>query len=79
VLLATSGAVALAGVIVAQAGQFITATDAVTVAGFRSGFDGNQGHGVSPARDYMRNAPEKSERAFRRLEGQSQLAAIKSL
>jgi len=45
VSLATSGAVALASIFVAQAGQFITATHAVAIAGFRSGFDGNQSHG----------------------------------
>jgi len=38
------GAVAFAGVFVAQASQLIAPTDAVAVAGFRRRFDGNKGH-----------------------------------
>jgi hypothetical protein len=57
---AAGRAVALAGVFIAQAGQFIAAAHTITVAGFRSSFDGNQRHRVSPAKEYMRKAPEES-------------------
>lgn len=41
VVFSTGRAVAFAGVFIAQAGQFVAPTDAVAVAGFRSGFDRN--------------------------------------
>ena len=42
-----SGAVALARIFITQAGQFIASADAIAVAGFRSGLDGNERHSVS--------------------------------
>jgi hypothetical protein len=42
--LGTSGAISLAGVFVALAGEFVASTDAVTVTGFGSGLDRYQGH-----------------------------------
>src|SRR5207302_5190940 len=45
-VLAARWAVALAGIFLTQAGQFVAATDAIAVAGFRSCFDGHQCHGT---------------------------------
>jgi len=44
VILSARGAVAFARVFIAQAGQFVAAADAVAIAGFRGGFDGNESH-----------------------------------
>jgi hypothetical protein len=46
-LFSASGAIPFAGVFVALAGEFVAATDAVTVSGFGSGFDRYEGHGES--------------------------------
>ena len=46
VFFAASGAVAFAGILIAQAGQLIAAADAVAIPGFRSGLDGNKSHSV---------------------------------
>src|SRR5215469_3763235 len=45
-ILPARGTIALAGIFVAQAGQFVAAADAIAVAGFRSCFDGNESHGA---------------------------------
>src|SRR5438874_9819671 len=43
-ILPARGAIALARVFIAQAGQFVAAADAIAIAGFRSSFDGNESH-----------------------------------
>jgi hypothetical protein len=44
VIFGASRAVAFAGVFVAEAGELIAAADAIAIAGFRSGLDGDQRH-----------------------------------
>ena len=44
VIFGASRAVAFAGVFIAEAGQFVAAADAIAVAGFGSGFDGDECH-----------------------------------
>jgi len=43
-VLSTGGAVALAGVFIAEAGEFIAAADAIAVARFGGGLDGDKCH-----------------------------------
>jgi hypothetical protein len=38
------GAVAFAGILIAEAGEFVATADAIAVAGFGGGLDGNERH-----------------------------------
>ena len=50
-LFATPRAIALSGFLIAQAGQFVAATDAIAVTGCRRCLDRDQSHGISPVAD----------------------------
>jgi hypothetical protein len=49
------GAVAFAGVLIAEAGKLVAAADAIAVAGFGGGFDGDERHGKEIVR-FLLNA-----------------------
>jgi len=61
-ILSAGGAVTLAGIFIAEAGEFVAAADAVAVTSFRSGFEGNEGHEFSLDEDTMRRSERETAR-----------------